>query len=93
VGRSLVIICGNSGPGDQRTSREAPHRDTIAVCRGHSKLRPNVSEACGKKETVAAMATVQVRYIVHDVDRAIDFYTKLLDRNSPPHATPLQRQW
>jgi catechol 2,3-dioxygenase-like lactoylglutathione lyase family enzyme len=34
------------------------------------------------------MATVQVRYIVHDVDRAIDFYTKLLDFTLQMHPAP-----
>ena len=34
------------------------------------------------------MATVQVRYIVHDVDRAIDFYTKLLDFTLQIHPAP-----
>ena len=37
------------------------------------------------------MATVQVRYIVHDVDAAVDFYTRLLGftlvmRPAPPFA-------
>jgi catechol 2,3-dioxygenase-like lactoylglutathione lyase family enzyme len=34
------------------------------------------------------MATVQVRYIVHNVDRAIDFYTKLLDFTLEMHPAP-----
>jgi catechol 2,3-dioxygenase-like lactoylglutathione lyase family enzyme len=34
------------------------------------------------------MATVQVRYIVHDVDAAIAFYTKLLDFKLEMHPAP-----
>ena len=34
------------------------------------------------------MATVQVRYIVHDVDVAIAFYTKLLDFKLEMHPAP-----
>ena len=34
------------------------------------------------------MATVQVRYIVHDVDAAIAFYTKHLDFNVEMHPAP-----
>jgi predicted enzyme related to lactoylglutathione lyase len=34
------------------------------------------------------MATVQVRYIVHDVDHAIEFYTKLLDFTLEMHPAP-----
>jgi catechol 2,3-dioxygenase-like lactoylglutathione lyase family enzyme len=34
------------------------------------------------------MATVQVRYIVHDVDRAVDFYTKLLGFTLEMHPAP-----
>lgn len=34
------------------------------------------------------MATVQVRYIVHDVDAAIVFYTKLLDFKLEMHPAP-----
>jgi catechol 2,3-dioxygenase-like lactoylglutathione lyase family enzyme len=34
------------------------------------------------------MATVQVRYIVHDVDAAIAFYTKLLDFKLDMHPAP-----
>jgi catechol 2,3-dioxygenase-like lactoylglutathione lyase family enzyme len=45
-------------------------------------------KTCSKKENVPGMATVQVRYIVHDVDRAIDFYTKLLDFTLEMHPAP-----
>src|SRR5215467_6496001 len=34
------------------------------------------------------MATVQVRYIVHDVDRAIDFYAGLLGFTLQMHPAP-----
>jgi catechol 2,3-dioxygenase-like lactoylglutathione lyase family enzyme len=34
------------------------------------------------------MATVQVRYIVNDVDAAIAFYTRLLDFNLEMHPAP-----
>ena len=34
------------------------------------------------------MAGVQVRYIVNDVDRAIDFYTKMLDFKVDMHPAP-----
>ncbi len=34
------------------------------------------------------MAKVQVRYIVHDVDAAIDFYTRLLGFNLDMHPAP-----
>ena len=34
------------------------------------------------------MAKVQVRYIVHDVDAAIDFYTRLLDFKLDMHPAP-----
>jgi catechol 2,3-dioxygenase-like lactoylglutathione lyase family enzyme len=34
------------------------------------------------------MATVQVRYIVNDVDASIDFYTRLLDFNLVMHPAP-----
>ncbi len=34
------------------------------------------------------MATVSVRYIVHDVDRAIAFYTELLDFKMVMHPAP-----
>jgi catechol 2,3-dioxygenase-like lactoylglutathione lyase family enzyme len=34
------------------------------------------------------MATVQVRYIVHDVDASIVFYTKLLDFKLEMHPAP-----
>ena len=34
------------------------------------------------------MATVQVRYIVHDVDAAIEFYTKLLGFTLVMHPAP-----
>jgi len=34
------------------------------------------------------MAAVQVRYIVHDVDAAIDFYTKLLGFKLEMHPAP-----
>ncbi len=34
------------------------------------------------------MATVQVRYIVHDVDAAIDFYTRLLGFTLVMHPAP-----
>ncbi len=34
------------------------------------------------------MATVQVRYIVHNVDSAIEFYTKLLDFTLEMHPAP-----
>jgi catechol 2,3-dioxygenase-like lactoylglutathione lyase family enzyme len=34
------------------------------------------------------MASVQVRYIVHDVDAAIAFYTKLLDFTLEMHPAP-----
>jgi catechol 2,3-dioxygenase-like lactoylglutathione lyase family enzyme len=34
------------------------------------------------------MATVQVRYIVHDVDAAIDFYTRLLAFRLEMHPAP-----
>ncbi|MGO8951090.1 MAG: VOC family protein [Ktedonobacterales bacterium] len=34
------------------------------------------------------MATVQVRYIVYDVDTAIEFYTKLLDFKLEMHLAP-----
>jgi len=34
------------------------------------------------------MATVQVRYIVHDVDRAIEFYTTQLEFKLEMHPAP-----
>jgi len=34
------------------------------------------------------MATVQVRYIVHDVDKAIDFYCRLLGFEEVMHPAP-----
>ena len=44
----------------------------------------------GKRATIVtkAMATVSVRYIVHDVDRAITFYCDLLDFKLVMHPAP-----
>src|SRR5262249_34112559 len=44
--------------------------------------------ALGGSAREYAMATVQVRYIVRDVDRAIDFYTRLLGFTLQMHPAP-----
>jgi catechol 2,3-dioxygenase-like lactoylglutathione lyase family enzyme len=41
-----------------------------------------------KQPKVREMAAIQVRYIVHDVDAAIAFYTNLLDFNLDMHPAP-----